>query len=264
MKNEKLKKVLTIAGSDSGAGAGIQADLRTFFALGVYGMSAITAVTAQNTRGIVGIKVIPAKFVADQIDAAMLDDNCRTWKTGMLVNGEIIEVVADGVLRHSVKTLIVDPVLIASSGRRLLEKSAERILIKKLFPLATVVTPNIDEAEVLTGSQIRSTKDMKKAAAVLSKMGTENVVVKGGHLNSNDKVVVDILYDGRRFYEFALPRIKTRNTHGTGCTFASAIAAELAKGKSVYGAVSIAKEYVREAIRKGARLEIGKGAGPIL
>jgi hydroxymethylpyrimidine/phosphomethylpyrimidine kinase len=257
-----VKKVLTIAGSDSGGGAGIQADLKTFAARGVYGMSAITALTAQNTRGVHGVVEIDAEFVGQQIDSVMSDIGADVWKTGMLSNSEIIKVVADRTVCYGMKFLILDPVMIAKGGDPLLRKEACESLIELLVPLAYIITPNHYEAQVLTGMEIRTQEDSQVAAIEIYKMGAKNVVVKGGSL-PNTENSVDILYDGQKSTNYITPRINTPNTHGTGCTFASAIAAEIAKGYNVVEAVHIAKAYLTTALRAGADLSIGKGHGPV-
>lgn len=254
-----MKKVLTIAGSDCCGGAGIQADLKTFAARGVYGMSAITAVTAQNTVRFDGTIALPADFVKLQIDSVMSDIGADVWKTGMLVGKEIVEAVVNRVNHYNIKQLVVDPVMVSKTVGRLLEKQAIESLVKKLLPLATIITPNIDEAQVITNIKIINIIDMKKAAVILYKMGAANVVVKGGHLNS----AADIFFDGNKFYELKTAWVKTKNTHGTGCTFASCIAAEMAKGKSVKEAVEIAKDYVTEALQRSVNIRIGKGNGPL-
>ena len=257
-----VKKVLTIAGSDSGGGAGIQADLKTFAARGVYGMSAITALTAQNTVGVQGVVEIDAKFVGQQIDSVMSDIGADLWKTGMLSNSEIIEVVADRTVRYDMKYLVLDPVMVTKGGDPLLRKEARESLIAKLVPLAYVITPNHYEAQVLTGMEIRTLEDAQVAAIEIHKMGAKNVVVKGGSL-PNTKDSVDVLYDGQKSTNFITPRINTPNTHGTGCTFASAIAAEVAKDYNVIEAIHIAKAYLTASLGAGANLNIGKGYGPV-
>jgi len=226
-----MKKVLTIAGSDSGGGAGIQADLKTFSARGVYGMSVITALTAQNTIGVQGVYEILPSFVEKQIDSVMSDIGADAWKTGMLSDSEIIRVVADRAQKYNIKLLVIDPVMIAKSGDLLLNQKAIAALISDLIPLAFVITPNHHEAQTLTGLTIENLADAREAAKKIHNQGAKNVVIKGGHL-PDIKNAIDLLYDGRNFIEFHAPRIKTKNTHGTGCTFASAIAAELAKGQS--------------------------------
>ncbi|TFF89712.1 MAG: bifunctional hydroxymethylpyrimidine kinase/phosphomethylpyrimidine kinase [Promethearchaeota archaeon] len=256
-----MKKVLTIAGSDSGGGAGIQADLKAFSARGVFGMSAITALTAQNTIGVQGVFEIDPNFVAKQIDSVMSDMGADAWKTGMLSNAEIIQIVADRATKYNIELLIIDPVMVAKSGDALLQSKANATLISKLVPLAYVITPNLHEAKVLTGIEILDIPEAREAAIKIHEMGAKNVVVKGGHFPDIDKSI-DVLYDGKKFIEFRVPRIKTNNTHGTGCTFASAIAAELAKGNNVKKAVHIAKAYLTQAIQKADYLHIGKGHGP--
>jgi hydroxymethylpyrimidine/phosphomethylpyrimidine kinase len=256
-----MKKVLTIAGSDSGGGAGIQADLKTFSALGVFGMSAITALTAQNTIGVQGIFQIDPKFVAQQIDSVMSDIGADAWKTGMLSNAEIIQVVADRASFYSIELLVVDPVMVAKSGDSLLNSKATSTLISKLIPLAYVITPNLHEAQNLVGLKISKIDEVQESAVKIFEMGAKNVVIKGGHVHDVNESI-DILYDGKKFIEFRSPRIKTKNTHGTGCTFASGIAAELAKGNDVKNAVHIAKAYLTSAIQRADNLLIGKGHGP--
>ncbi|MFX0106489.1 MAG: bifunctional hydroxymethylpyrimidine kinase/phosphomethylpyrimidine kinase [Candidatus Hodarchaeota archaeon] len=256
-----MKKVLTIAGSDSGGGAGIQADLKTFSALGIFGMSAITALTAQNTVGVQGIFEVDPEFVAKQIDSVMSDIGADAWKTGMLSNAEIIQVVADRASHYNVELLIVDPVMVAKSGDPLLKAEANSTLISKLVPLAHIITPNLHEAHILTGIKINNINEVQESAVKIFEMGAKNVVIKGGHLQ-DIKESIDILYDGKKFIEFRSPRINTNNTHGTGCTFASAIAAELVKGNDIKKAVHIAKAYLTNAIQRADDLYIGKGHGP--
>lgn len=257
-----MRKALTIAGSDSGGGAGIQADLKTFAALGVFGMSALTAITAQNTVGVQGVYELPADFVGLQIDAVLTDIGADAVKTGMLSNSEIIEVIAAKMEEYQVDNLVVDPVMVAKSGDPLLRPEAQKALVVHLIPLARVLTPNLHEARVLAGMEIESLGAMREAARAVHRMGARNVVVKGGHLPGSDESI-DVLYDGEGFTEFAAPRIGTRNTHGTGCTFASAIAAELAKGRSVEEAVGAAKAYLTTALRASVDLGIGHGHGPL-
>jgi len=252
-----MKRVLTIAGSDSGGGAGIQADLKAITLLGGYGMSVLTALTAQNTVGVQGIHEIPARFVEEQIDAVLSDIGADAIKTGMLANQEIIEVVSRKIKQYKVKKVVVDPVMVSKSGASLLRKDAQETLIKKLIPIAWVVTPNLMEASVLTGLKVSSLEGMKKAAHRIYKLGAKHVVVKGGHLRG---MAVDLLYDGKNFTEMEGPRIETKNTHGTGCTFASAIATLLARGDTVDEAVSKAKTFIHMAIQSG--LNLGKGHGP--
>ena len=249
---------MTIAGSDSGGGAGIQADLKTFAALGVYGTSVLTAVTAQNTAGVTRVHEVPAEMVAAQIEAVLSDIGANAVKTGMLSSSDIIETVARELNHFRVDRLVVDPVMVAKSGDRLLREDAVDAMRRSLIPWATVVTPNIPEAETLTGMRIESEEDIRPAAERIVDMGARAVVVKGGHLPGP---AVDLLYDGREFRRYEAPRIDTRNTHGTGCTFASAIAAGLARGMELEEAVAAAKEYVTEAIRWS--LDVGRGHGPL-
>jgi hydroxymethylpyrimidine kinase/phosphomethylpyrimidine kinase len=252
-----MKRILTIAGSDSGGGAGIQADLKAITLLGGYGMSVITALTAQNTVGVQGIHEISARFVEKQIDSVLSDIGTDAIKTGMLANQEIIEAVSEKIKQYQVKKVVVDPVMISKSGASLLRKEAQESLIKKLIPLASVVTPNLVEASALTGLKVNSLEGMKKAAHLIYKLGAKHVVVKGGHLRG---LAVDLLYDGKHFSEMEGPRIESKNTHGTGCTFASAIATLLARGGTVEEAVRKAKTFITMAIQSG--LGLGKGTGP--
>jgi hydroxymethylpyrimidine/phosphomethylpyrimidine kinase len=252
-----MKRVLTIAGSDSGGGAGIQADLKAITLLGGYGMSVLTALTAQNTVGVQGIHEVPARFVERQIDSVLSDIGVDAIKTGMLANKEIIEVVAKKIEQYGIETVVVDPVMVSKSGAPLLRKDAQKALIKRLLPLAWVVTPNLMEASVLTGWKVNTLEGMRKAAVRIWELGAKNVVVKGGHLKG---MAIDILFDGQNYAEVVGPRMKTKNTHGTGCTFASAIATLLARGEPVPEAVRKAKLFISMAIRAG--LPLGKGTGP--
>lgn len=252
-------KALTIAGSDSGGGAGIQADLKTFQELGVYGMSALTAVTAQNTLGVQGVYPLDPEAVARQLDSIGEDLTPDAVKTGMLFSGVIIRTVADKIRQHGWNGLVIDPVMVAKGGSPLLQQEAVRSLIDHLLPLALVTTPNIPEAEILTGLPIKSLEDAEEAARRIADMGSRYVVVKGGH-GSGDGTVTDVLYDGRGFTYFESPRINTPHTHGTGCTFSAALAAELAKGRTPVEAVRTAKAFIRAAIEDG--LGIGSGHGP--
>ncbi len=257
-----MKKALTIAGSDSGGGAGIQADLKTFGALGVYGMSAITAITAQNTVRVQGIYELPPDLVALQIDSVLQDLGADAVKTGMLSSAPIIEAVVDRLQAYGVRNLVVDPVMVAKSGDPLLRAEARTALIHLLLPLAEVVTPNLPEAQALTDIEIQTTADMRRAAEAILALGARQVVVKGGHLTGSAESV-DILYDGRKFREYRGPRLNTRNDHGTGCTFASAIAAGLAKGLAAPEAVAEAKAYLNFVLRESAALQLGHGHGPL-
>jgi hydroxymethylpyrimidine/phosphomethylpyrimidine kinase len=253
-------KALTIAGSDSGGGAGIQADLKTFQELDVFGMSVLTAVTAQNTLGVQGVWPLSAEAVARQIDSIAEDMGTDAVKTGMLFSAEIIRTVVGKIREHRWERVVVDPVMIAKSKVPLLQEEAVEALKKELLPLALVVTPNIPEAEALTGMAIRTLDDRKEAARRIANLGARHVVVKGGHEEESEESA-DLLYDGRAFIMIATPRIRTSNTHGTGCTFAAAIAAELAKGRGVEDAVRTAKRFVHCAIEDG--ISIGhSGYGP--
>jgi len=255
---QNRRRAMTIAGSDSGGGAGIQADLKTFAALGVYGTSAITAVTAQNTLGVSAVFELPAELVASQIDAIMTDIGTDSVKTGMLSSSAIIKVVAEKMREHSLTNLVVDPVMVAKGGDRLLQEEAVEALQRDLLPLAMVATPNIPEAEVLTGREIHSLEDARRAAREVVGMGAKSVVVKGGHLEGP---AVDTFYDGHEFSELSAARIDSSSTHGTGCTFASAMAASLAKGLSLEWAFRTAKEYVTQAILSS--FPLGRGHGPL-
>jgi len=253
-----IKKALTIAGSDSGAGAGIQADLKTFAALGVYGTSAITAITAQNTVGVQGVHNLPAEFIALQIDSVLSDIGADAIKTGMLPNGQIIEVVCDKIQLYRFSKVVIDPVMIATSGHHLISDEAIRVLTDKLIPLAYVITPNINEAEVITGIKIQNTQDMELAARRIKAKGADNVVVKGGHLSGD---AIDVLFAGGEFIYYGSERLQTKHIHGTGCTFSAAITAELAKGSDLRSAVTVAKNYITNAIRYS--YNIGNGHGPV-
>lgn len=258
--SEIVPRALTIAGSDSGGGAGIQADLKTFTALKVFGMCAITSVTAQDTATVFGISDLSAEFVGLQIDAVVRDIGVDSVKVGMLSNREISEMVAQKITEYNLKNVVLDPVMVTSGGDPLLKEGARDRLIKSLFPLSTIVTPNIIEAETITGFNISSVDGMKKAAEKIKTLGPENVVLKGGHLEQSS-YSIDILFDGDTFYDFKVPRIRTKNTHGTGCTYSSAICAGLAKGHSVLDSVKEAKDYVTLAIQNS--FDLGKGHGPL-
>jgi hydroxymethylpyrimidine/phosphomethylpyrimidine kinase len=255
---ERVRTALTIAGSDSGGGAGIQADLKTFAALGVYGMSALTAVTAQNTLGVTAVHEIPPEIVAAQIDAVLTDIGADAVKTGMIASSEIIRVVAAKVREHGISAFVVDPVMVATSGDRLLHEEAVEALRTELLPLATVTTPNLPEAEVLIGRSVSTLAEMRDAARAIVGFGARSALVKGGHLAGD---AVDVFYDGDRFVELPARRVETTSTHGTGCTLASAIAALLARGESLEAAISSAKVYVTAAIERA--YPIGHGHGPV-
>ena len=254
-----MKRALTIAGSDSGGGAGIQADLKTFMAFGVHGMSAITALTAQNTVGVQGIFEVSPEFVWKQIESVMADIGTDAAKTGMLSNAEIVRTVAEAIRTFRIPNLVVDPVMVAKSGDSLLAKDACQAIRDKLLPLATVITPNVFEAGALLERRIEDLDSMRNAARELKKFGCRWVVIKGGSLDIESRAV-DVVCGGEEPILLASPRIASRNTQGTGCTFASAIAAGLAKGVAPPEAIKRAKEYVTEAIRSGP--PIGSGHGP--
>ncbi len=252
-----MKNVLTIAGSDTCGGAGIQADLKTFSAHGTYGMSVITAVTVQNTQGVFGCQDITPDIIKGQIDAIFTDIEVSAVKVGMVSQIETIHAIADKLEQYQAKNVVVDPVMISKSGFDLMQPDAKETLIKRLIPLAYVVTPNLPEAEVITGMKIDNLGAMEQAARAIYKMGAKNVLIKGGHLAHD---ATDLLFDGEKIIALKSERIPTKNTHGTGCTLSSAIAANLAKGKSVEEAVKIAKDYITVAIEHA--LDIGKGVGP--
>jgi hydroxymethylpyrimidine/phosphomethylpyrimidine kinase len=250
---------LTVAGSDSGGGAGIQADLKTFAAHGVYGVSAITAVTAQNTRAVSAVEALSPGIVAAQIAAVVDDFQVAALKTGMLANSGIIGAVARVLRVSRVGPLVVDPVMVAKSGDRLLDADALDTLTRDLLPLAAVVTPNLPEAEVLAGIPIRTLDDQREAARRIVALGARAVVVKGGHAQSSE--IVDVLFDGQAFTEFRGERVPGTSTHGTGCTFSAAIAAQLALGRAIHEAIPLAQAYVAKAIRNAPGL--GSGHGPM-
>ena len=254
-----IKKVLTIAGSDSGGGAGIQADLKTFQNLGVFGMSAITALTAQNTLGVQGIWEVPPDFLELQIRTVLSDIGADAVKTGMIFTGVLIETIARVLKDYPLDFIVVDPVMTAKSGSRLLQEEAVKALKTRLFPLATIVTPNLDEGEVLTGKQVRTIQQMEDAARTMMGMGCRSVLIKGGHLKSD--TATDIFYDGIRFIRFESPFLPTPHTHGTGCTLSSALAACLALGSPLPEAIRLANDYVTEAIRRAVPL--GHGVSPV-
>lgn len=254
----KIYKALTIAGSDSGAGAGLQADLKTFAALGVYGTSVVTAITAQNTTGVTRVLETPAPVVAAQIDAVMDDIGADAVKTGMLANARIIRTVADKIREHDIRRLVVDPVMVAKGGHVLLRPDAVRTLRTRLLPLATVVTPNLPEAQALTGVDGTGVRAIREMAKRIVDMGVTSVVVKGGHRRG---AATDLLFDGTAFHDFPASRIRTRNTHGTGCTYSAALACGLARNKSLETAVAEAKAFITEAIRQA--YSIGAGHSPV-
>jgi len=253
-----LPVALSIAGSDSGAGAGIQADMKTFAAFGVYGLTVITAITAQNTAGVRAVQEVDAGVIAAQLDAVADDFAIGALKTGMLSSAAIIETVAAGIERHRLRPLVVDPVMIAKSGDRLLREDAVDAL-RRLLPLANVVTPNIPEAAVLSGRTIRTREDRVAAARAIMQLGAQAVVIKGGH--TEDDPIVDLLVDGQGVHEYPAPRIVTTSTHGTGCTFSAAITAALATGLDLPHAVAEARDYVSRALASAPGL--GHGHGPL-
>ncbi len=252
-----MKKVLTIAGSDSSGGAGIQADLKTFSAHGVFGMSVITAVTAQNTQGVFAIQDITPDIIEKQIEAIFEDIEVDALKIGMVSQIETIQTIAKNLVKHNAQNIVLDPVMVSKSGFHLLNPEAKNALIEKLLPITAIVTPNIPEAEVITGMTIKEIDDMKKAAIQIHSMGPKNILIKGGHLSED---AIDVLYNGSSFKYFKSKRIPTKNTHGTGCTLSASIASNIAKGYSVEDSVSKAKEYITVAIKNS--LSIGKGVGP--
>jgi len=254
-----MKKALTIAGSDSGGGAGIQADLKTFTAFGVFGTSVITALTAQNTLGVQGILEVDPDFVKKQITSVLDDIGADAVKTGMLSNPEIVSAVAETLRDYNVKNIVIDPVMIAKSGDSLLSSDACKSVIQKLIPLATVVTPNIHEAEAMLDMAINSTDDMKKAGAMFMDMGCDWVVIKGGHMEQGENAV-DVAYNGDEYFILSGKRYETKNTHGTGCTFSSAITAGIAQGYPTLKAIQQAKAFITVAIKES--FAIGAGHGP--
>ena len=259
MATTRTPRAMTIAGSDSGGGAGIQADLKTFAALGVFGTCAITTITAQNTVGVDAVLETPTAMIEAQIDAIMSDIGADAVKTGMLSSAEIIRCVAQRLEFHQLSPAVIDPVMVASTGYRLLRDDAVDAMRTTLLPLATVVTPNSREAAVLTGLEMNTVDDLKRAARILvNEMGAKTALVKGGHLEGP---ATDVLYDGADFASFTAERIDTPNTHGTGCTLASAIAAGLARGLPLPEAARRAKDYVTAAI--GAGFPVGRGHGPL-
>jgi hydroxymethylpyrimidine/phosphomethylpyrimidine kinase len=253
-----IARALTIAGSDSGGGAGIQADLKTFASFAVYGMSALTAVTAQNTVGVQSVLELPAEMVVAQITSVVEDIGIDALKTGMLGGTETVRAVSEAIGCHQLTRLVVDPVMVAKSGDLLLHEDAVESVRTLLLPLALVVTPNLPEAEVLTGHSIQDIPDMRDAARTIAETGARWVVIKGGHLAGAD--AIDLVYDGQTFTELTAARVATKNTHGTGCTFSAAVTAGLARGREPSDAIGTAKRYVTQAIQFS--LSIGAGHGP--
>ena len=255
-------RVLSIAGSDSGGGAGIQADLKTIGALGCYGMTAITALTAQNTLGVRSIHSVPPQMLRDQIDAVIEDIGAHAVKIGMLHAPEIVLTVAQAIDRHALPQVVLDPVMVATSGAVLIDNPAITILVRELFPRALLVTPNLDEASLLVGRLLHNERDMEVAAQEMLEMGAHAVLLKGGHL-SGDLVCDLLLTKNGAAHWMRAPRIHTGNTHGTGCTLSSAIAAYLALGAGLLEAVEAARSYVRAALVAGAAVRTGAGGGPL-
>ena len=250
---------LTIAGSDSGGGAGIQADLKTFHAFGVFGTSALTAITAQNTRGVTAVHAVPGEIVRAQVHAVATDFEVRACKTGMLATRELVELVGHVIREERLPNYVLDPVMVATSGDRLLDQDAEKAILEHLLPLCAVVTPNLDEAAILVGSAVASEAGMRAAARTLAERGARAVLLKGGHLHGD--AIVDVFYDGNAFTDFRKQKIATTSTHGTGCTLSAGIAAGLALGKPILQAVSDALAFVDRAIRGAPGL--GGGNGPL-
>lgn len=256
----KRKQVLTIAGSDSGGGAGIQADIKTFQERDVFGMSVLTATTAQNTEGVKDVHPIPLEHVQVQLDAIFEDFDVAAIKTGMLVNGDYMELIAKELKKHKDIPLIIDPVMIAKGGHPLMEESAIQVMKESLIPLAEVITPNIPEAEALSGIKIENREDIKRAATILQDLGSKNVVIKGGHALEEEHSSDLLLLENKETIWLFADRLDTKDTHGTGCTYSACIAAEIGKGSSVEEAVRTGKEFIHAAIKYG--IEVGHGHGP--
>ncbi|MBC8553785.1 MAG: bifunctional hydroxymethylpyrimidine kinase/phosphomethylpyrimidine kinase [Candidatus Brocadiales bacterium] len=255
-----MYKVLTIAGSDSCCGAGVQADLKVISALGAYGTCAITAITAQNTLGVSSVFNVPASVVGQQIETVVSDMGTDSMKTGMLVRGEVVEVICDMFRKHSLKNLVVDPVITSHMGRRLLSEEGIRKLVSDLIPLSCLVTPNIPEAEILTGRKIKSLSDTKDAASALFEQGASNVLIKGGHVvdhgdgkdDETNGEIIDLFYDGKEFQYFREKRINTDNVHGTGCMYSAAIATGLAKGNDMISSIIVARKFITKTIKESS------------
>ncbi|MEN7548983.1 bifunctional hydroxymethylpyrimidine kinase/phosphomethylpyrimidine kinase [Rapidithrix thailandica] len=259
---KSYKRVLTIAGSDSGGGAGIQADIKTFSALGCYGMSAITAITAQNTQGVAAVHPIPVPFIEKQISMVIEDIGVDAVKIGMLHSAEVIKAVARMLEKYKIENVVLDPVMVATSGDRLIKEEAIATLKSVLIPLTSIITPNLPEAGVLIGQELSTYADMTRAMADLVSLGSKAVLIKGGHMSGQSRIV-DLLYYNHTVKEFSAPRIETRNNHGTGCTLSSAIAAYLAKGCTLDKAMDKAKKYITKALDNGQNYRLGKGHGPV-
>ena len=260
---KRYNRVLTIAGSDSGGGAGIQADIKAISAMGCFATSAITAITAQNTLGITAVHPIPIEMIEDQIDAVLSDIGTDTIKIGMLHSAEVVNVVADKIEQYKIKNVVLDPVMVSTSGHRLIEEQAVEVLKLRLVPLARVITPNIPEAEILAGVKITSEAQFAEVARMLSNGGKNSVLLKAGHLSED--ILTDYLYNAEDDTFTTLPsaRVDTKNTHGTGCTLSSALAAALARGFSLTEAAKMAKHYIEQAIISGAEYTIGNGFGAV-
>lgn len=255
--------VLTIAGSDSGAGAGVQSDLKTFKNHGLYGVTAITAITAQNTIGVQSTYELPSKVINEQLNSLFDDFDIRYAKTGMLSSAKVIDVVVKQLKKHKKVKLVIDPVILSKNGKVLLNKPGVKALIKNLIPQAHLITPNIPEAEMLTGISMDTMDDIETAAVILNEMGAKNVLIKGGHMKRSTglNIGTDILFDGMKFYMFSSQSVKTNNTHGIGCTFSAAITSNLAMGSSLVNVVERSKTYIVKTLRKSVK--IGKGKGPV-
>ncbi|MCF8233127.1 MAG: bifunctional hydroxymethylpyrimidine kinase/phosphomethylpyrimidine kinase [Bacteroidales bacterium] len=264
MKNiQYYKKALTIAGSDSGGGAGIQADLKAFSANGVYGMSAITAITAQNTEGVRDIHPVPVEIIESQIDSVMEDIGTDAVKIGMLHSSQVIKTVLRSLQKYQMHNVVLDPVMVATSGDKLLKDDAIETLIKELLPVASVITPNIPEAEIILDKKINTKEDFKNAARELSQTGAESVLLKSGHFKGNELTDIFYISSQDELIEIPFKRIDTKNTHGTGCTLSSAVASWLALGYTLKEAIRKGMEYTHQAILEGSTYQIGKGHGPV-
>jgi hydroxymethylpyrimidine/phosphomethylpyrimidine kinase len=255
--------VLTIAGSDSGGGAGIQADLKTFAAIGCYGMSVITALTAQNTRGVTAIHALPPSFAVEQMTAVFTDIGADAVKIGMLYSAELIEAVTETLNKYRARNIVLDPVMVAQSGDKLLRDDAIEAIKEHLMPVADVITPNLPEAEVLLGRKIETLEDMHRAARSLAQFGGRSILIKGGHLEKRKSTDLLYLTEEDRFVILEAERVDSRNNHGTGCTLSSAIAAYISRGSQIEDAVRKAKTFIQNAIRAGAAYKIGHGHGPV-
>ncbi len=266
-RSKSYARALTIATSDSGGGAGIQADLKAFSAMGCYGMSVLAALTAQNTTNVTGIHALPPDFVALQFDTVIEDLGVDAVKIGMLFNSEIIKIVANRLQAHTIRNIVLDPVMVAKSGAKLIEDDAIKSLKEHLFPLSTTITPNLPEAETLLDTEIKDRSEMETAARKLLELGPQSVLLKGGHFSEENSIDCLVLEEpdeeGNGLYWYAADRIHTKNTHGTGCTLSSAIAAGLAKGYPLPQAVREAKDYITKAIKAGSEYSIGEGHGPL-